>query len=254
LFLLAKSERYYYDAAAIKEPISPKTRTVRTTPRKGTGVESFGEKLNLWMERNGGRYHTDTRNKRSVWTIATEPYAGAHFATYPTALVTPCIKAGSSERGCCPECGTPWRRVVCKSDVIPIDYQGKWHAADAQASGRRMLASVRARRQAGENHDHPFPAARTVEWRPRCAHHHDPVPCTVLDPFFGSGTTGVVALRLCRRFIGIELNANYVAMARQRIRGDAPRHNGKMNQTASRRRCPPDSRVPCSYRRHGSIK
>jgi hypothetical protein len=73
VFLLAKSERYYYDAEAIKEPISPKTRTVHKTPRKGTGVESFGEKLNLWMERNGGRYYLDRRNKRSVWTVATKP-------------------------------------------------------------------------------------------------------------------------------------------------------------------------------------
>src|SRR6266550_1548866 len=74
LFLLAKSERYYYDAEAIREPISPKTLSVQTTPRKGTGVESAGEKLNLWMERNGGRYYPPRRNKRSVWTIATEPY------------------------------------------------------------------------------------------------------------------------------------------------------------------------------------
>jgi hypothetical protein len=220
--LLAKSERYYYDAEAIQEPISPKTLSVHTTPRKGTGVESTGEKLNLWMEQKGGRYHPQKRNRRSGWTIATEPYEGAHFATYPTALVAPCIKAGSSERGCCPKCGAPWQRIMLKSAVIPIDYKGKWSVTSPQASGRRMLANVRACRQAGEPHDHRFPEPRALGWRRPCAHRGDSAPCTVLDPFCGSGTTGVVALRLGRRFIGIELNPNYAEMARRRIAADAP--------------------------------
>ena len=228
VFLLAKSERYYYDAEAIKERVSPKTRTVHTTPRKGTGVESAGEKLNLWMERNGGRYHPDRRNKRSVWTIASEPYAGAHFATYPTALVEPCIKAGSSQRGCCATCGAPWRRVVTRTSVHPTDYSGKWRNASPQASGRRMLANIRARRQSGEAHDNPFPPPKTLGWRPRCTHGKAPMPSTVLDPFCGSGTTGVVALRLGRRFIGIEMNPNYVQMARRRITRDGALLNAEV--------------------------
>jgi DNA modification methylase len=232
LFLLAKSERYYYDAEAIKERISPKTLTVRTTPRKGTGVESAGEKLSLWMERNGGRYHPATRNKRSVWTIAAEPYSGAHFATYPAALVEPCVKAGTSERGCCPRCGAAWRRVTRKPSVNPVDYQGKWSEANDKASGRRMLANLRARRHAGEAHDHPFRAPKTLGWLPTCTHGEGPVPCTVLDPFCGSGTTGVAALRLRRRFIGIELNPNYVEMARRRISGDAPLLNTEVGKRA----------------------
>ena len=112
--------------------------------------------------------------------------------------------------------------MVLKSAVIPIDYQGKWSVTGRQASGRRMLANVRARRQAGEPHDSPFPEPRSRGWRRPCAHRDDPVPCTVLDPFCGSGTTGVVALRLGRRFIGIELNPIYVEMARRRIAADAP--------------------------------
>jgi len=230
LFLLTKNNRYHYDAEAIKEPISPKTLTVRTTPRKVTGTESAGEKLNLWMERNGGRYITQSRNKRSVWTIATRPYPEAHFATYPPSLVEPCIKAGTSERGCCPACGAPWRRLVRRNSVYPIDYTGKWSAADPQANGRRILANVRARRMAGESHDNPFPAPQTVGWEPTCGHRRNPVPCTVLDPFRGSGITGVVALRLGRRFIGIELNPDYVEMARRRIAGDAPLLNTEVGK------------------------
>jgi hypothetical protein len=178
-----------------------------------------------------------TRNRRSVWTIATKPYLEAHFATYPTALVEPCIKAGTSERGCCPECGAPWRRVVLKSAVIPIDYQGKWRAMDSQASGRRMLANVHARRQAGADHGNPFPVPRMAGWKRNCAHRDASAPCTVLDPFCGSGTTGLVALHLGRRFIGIELNPDYVEMARRRINEDAlvPHASGESNRTVPRR-------------------
>jgi hypothetical protein len=236
VFLFAKNQRYFYDADAIREPISPKTLTVHTTPRKGTGVESTGEKLNWWMERHGGRYYPDRRNKRSVWSIATEPYPDAHFATYPTALVEPCVKAGTSERGCCPACGAPWRRVLKKTSVIPIDYNGKWNLANPQASGRRMLANAHARRQAGESHDNPFPAPRTVGWEATCTHGHNPTPCTVLDPFCGSGTTGLVTLRLGRRFVGIELNRDYVAMARRRIAEDAPLLNARAENCTKDRR------------------
>jgi hypothetical protein len=177
--------------------------------------------LNMWMEQRGGRYQPQTRNKRSVWTIATEPYAGADFATYPRRLVERCIKAGTSERGCFPTCGALWRRLMLKTSVRPADYNGRWSAAERQASGRRLLDNVCARREAGEDHDNPFPSLKTVSWKPSCPHGENPVPCTVLDPFCGSGTTGVVALRLGRRFVGLELHPNYVEMARWRIAGDA---------------------------------
>ena len=62
----------------------------------------------------------------------------------------------------------------------------------------------------------------TLDWRPTCDHDAEPVPAVVLDPFAGSGTTGVVALRHGRSFIGIELNPEYVEIARRRIVGDAP--------------------------------
>ena len=85
-----------------------------------------------------------------------------------------------------------------------------------------MLANVRACRQTGEPHDSPFPEPRALRWRRPCAHRGNPAPCKVLDPFCGSETTGVIALRLARRFIGIELNPEYVEMAHRRILGDAP--------------------------------
>jgi len=109
IFLLAKSQKYYYDAAAIGEPL--------VAPPHKPGF----------------------RNKRSVWTVATQAFPLAHFATFPEKLIEPCILAGCSEGG------------------------------------------------------------------------------IVLDPFFGSGTVGKRAKELSRRWVGIELNPEYVEMARRRV-------------------------------------
>lgn len=223
IFLMAKSRRYFYDAQAIAEPLARPDETYRVTRAKFGGADKFGQARQQSRLHSGNEYRgttTGTRNKRDVWVVHTAGFPGAHFATFPEELAKICILAGTSERGCCPECGAPWKRMVERTSVDPVDYQGKWKTADPQASARRMLANVRARRQAGEAHDNPFPAPKTVGWRPTCGHGKDPVSCTVLDPFCGSGTTGLVALRLGRHFIGVELNTNYVKMARQRIVGD----------------------------------
>lgn len=140
LFLLSKSQRYYYDCDAVREPLRPKTFTTFGTHHRAQGNDALGcVKSDNWGRTVGERKPmlTDSgeiagANKRSVWTVATKPFKGAHFATFPPALIHPCILAG------CPEGGT------------------------------------------------------------------------VLDPFFGSGTTGVVAHQLDRKFIGIELNKSYL--------------------------------------------
>jgi len=144
LFLLSKSERYHYDAEAIAEPSI-------YAPGKSTEVErAKGYYDGKWSapsdgSRNDGSFKAirETRNKRSVWEIATNAYSEAHFATFPPALIEPCILAG------CPKGGT------------------------------------------------------------------------VLDPFGGAGTTGLVADRLGRNSILIELNPAYAVMAERRIRNDA---------------------------------
>ena len=66
----------------------------------------------------------------------------------------------------------------------------------------------------------------TTGWQPTCSHDAEPIPATLLDPFSGSGTTGVAALRHGRAFIGIELNPEYIELARERIVNDAPLLNG----------------------------
>lgn len=168
LFLLSKNERYYYDAEAIVEPVSPNTHarlSQDVMSHVGSARANGGAKTNGNMKAVGRGPKTQAagtgiknnesfvaacsmpvthRNKRSVWSLATEAFSEAHFATFPPSLVEPCILAGSPAGG------------------------------------------------------------------------------TVLDPFGGAGTTGLVADRLQRHATLIELNPEYAALARRRIDGDAP--------------------------------
>lgn len=179
VFLLTKSERYYYDAEAITEPYAESTLRQADEGYDGQGLKDYEaagvqnpsdakrriiESVRRRRQEQGlvegsaserrytgfnGRYKADPnlgagRNKRSVWTINTQPYPEAHFATFPEKLVEPCILAGSR------------------------------------------------------------------------------VGDLVLDPFCGSGTTGAVAIRHQRNFVGVELNPVYVELARKRIGSVAP--------------------------------
>ena len=191
IFLLTKQARYFYDAVAIREPAA-----------------------------SANPDDPSYRSKRSVWNINPRPYLGAHFATFPEELPSICIRAGTSEKGCCPTCKAPWARILDKAALEPVDYEGKWSNTEEQSSGRRMLANARARRMAGEPHDNPFPAPVTLGWKPTCkCPAHEPIPCTVLDPFAGSGTTLAVATELRRDFVGIELNPEYLKLIEQRLEG-----------------------------------
>jgi DNA modification methylase len=168
IFMLSKSRQYHYDIDAIKEPMSLSSVTrLAQDVESQAGSDRVPGKTNGPMkavgktdkQRGHGRRHagfnerwdameraeqcSGMRNKRSVWSVATQPFSEAHFATFPPELVEPCIKAG------CPAGGT------------------------------------------------------------------------VIDPFGGAGTTGLVADRLGRDAILIELNPEYAAIADRRIRGDA---------------------------------
>lgn len=173
------------------------------------------------------RYTDELRNIRDVWTINTEPFPGSHFAVFPQRLVEPCILAGTSEKGCCPECGAPWVRITEKQPLPvnapqttasgPEKYSGKHSTTDPQAAGHRILASMKAGREAGYDRNNSFPPRCTIGWKSTCSHDLPPVPCTVLDPFSGSGTVAVVAKKLNRHFVGIEMNPSYISMAWNRL-------------------------------------
>ncbi len=212
VFLLAKAARYFYDADAVRED-AEYGRSVETASwHAKADANSAGVRFkNTTTPGNGG-----TRNLRNVWTIATAPYSEAHFATYPPALAERCIRAGTSERGCCAACGAPWGRE--RGEAMPIEGRGAGNGFKRDA--RLSYADDNGPR-GDETHWTPK-AYPTTGWAASCACDADVVPAVVLDPFGGAGTTALVADRLQRDAILIELNPDYTRLAMERCRDDAP--------------------------------
>jgi DNA modification methylase len=244
LFLLSKRRRYYYDVVAGREPFADAThrrleqasfhsqeggpkdglnpnrsqrRSLENLKRKQDAAAAAGAPATQrrmtgfnarWEQSEANGSAPADRNLRSVWTIAPEPFKEAHFAVFPRRLVQPCIRVGTSERGCCPDCGAPWRRVTKPSEryarLLGKGYHG--HEADAE----------RGRHQGSGDRD-AVRDLETLAWEPTCSHEEEPIPAVVLDPFCGSGTTGVVAVQEGRRFLGFELSPTFVEMAERRI-------------------------------------
>lgn len=204
---------YHYDADAIREPLEHPNRT-GTNPRlavDNTGLGAHGSAI-----RGGIDSNPSGRNRRSVWTIATKPYPGAHFATFPEALVEPCILAGTSEAGACATCGAPWRRVVERPEN-PYPGSSHTHERDAEQGGTQTHASGKPAGTIMAQRWHARGAGGTTTgWEPTCDHGGDPVPCVVMDPFAGTGTVGVVAQRLSRRAVLIDLNPEYLRQCLER--------------------------------------
>ncbi len=262
LFLLSKSRKYYYDAEAIKEPVSggakPRKASngvgfghgydVETKPRqkwaspvgwdttagegghgsyhkrgRRTGAPGCGPKSQNAADRvkANDSFHSGTldmvssRNKRSVWEIPTAPFKGAHFATFPPALILPCIQAGTSERGHCPGCGKRWERLVSQTTTF---------ASNSAKAGRTVTDIGAAGKHVGHVNGGnkalkagPVLQSHTDGWAPCCKCGLTPVPDVVLDPFGGSGTTAGVANVLGRKAILCELSAEYSALVPGRI-------------------------------------
>lgn len=135
-----------------------------------------------------------------------------HFATFPEALIEPCILAGTSAKGVCGECGGPWERVVKIDDPNGRLGKGYHDHKDDLARGQRGVFPANG-----------APQKITTGWQPTCkCPNNTPMPAIVLDPFFGSGTTGSVAKRLGRYYLGFELNPDYIKLATKRINNTQP--------------------------------
>jgi len=241
IFLFAKSQRYYFDQEAILEKASANTHArisqdlanqvgsyranggnktngpmkavMRGSTRKlsepGIGIaanRSFEAALAMVVEK---------RNKRSVWKVASKGYKGAHFATFPPKLIEPCILAGTSEEGCCSQCGAPWKRVL-ERERKPTR-PGKNTKLDYSPDGE-MVQRINDGLQTG-NRDpqRHVTQTKTKGWKPTCECGKLIIPCTVLDPFAGSGTTLAVAEKWGRKSIGIELNPKYITLIEERL-------------------------------------
>jgi DNA modification methylase len=218
LFLLTKSASYYFDNEAIRERekewiLDRSDGQFTSTRRPPTPNEHRNHGV------TGKAYETlKGANKRSVWTVATAPYPEAHFATYPSDLIKPCIMAGTSAKGCCAKCGAPWERIV-ERETKPLG-----RSYDSVYTGKAYVSPQSAVWGAKQNLGGDGLNSKTLGWQPTCECMLQadiqlcgiPVPCTVLDPFAGSGTTGAVALELGRKAILIELNPKYVELIEQR--------------------------------------
>jgi hypothetical protein len=166
------------------------------------------ELINLFWE----WYDSQEEQFTDVWTISTKGFKGAHFATFPVALIEPIIKAGSSEKGCCPNCGMPWVRVI---NHKPNSSKGKNLGEDISGG---VFGHPQTSKGLHRNKGGVYSEVETIGWKPTClCNAEDPIPCTILDIFGGAGTSGVVATELGRKFILIELNPDYVEMAKKRI-------------------------------------
>jgi hypothetical protein len=205
--LLTKSARYWYDADAVREDSARPDLFDQT---RNVYAQKWNDEDGREYERRKGVEYCNPlgRNRRTVWTIATEPFPGAHFATFPRKLVEPCILAGCP-RKCCPACGAPWEKEVERVSSVPqrVGGENNWIKREHQQNGQEERAGGFYDSQATVTGEHPT-----------CACGQPPVPGTVLEPFLGSGTTLVVALTHARRGIGIELKPEYFDMACNRLR------------------------------------
>jgi DNA modification methylase len=245
IFLLSKRPRYYYDNEAIKEPAK--------YPNDDRGARNDSRRdVPLANSMNGTT--GATRNKRSVWEVATKPYKEAHFATYPEDLIEPCVLAGTSERGECPTCGTAWERVTSKT----VSFESGSGKAGNPPNGKNGNDYEQATSGEYDIRMGPVTDTTTLGWRPSCKCYGLPiipdqpsqpsderkrkawekaitawraqweelkpqydtletVPQTVLDPFNGSGTTGAVAIKHRRKYVGCELKADYIKLTERRL-------------------------------------
>lgn len=199
-----------------RTPATPSTADSagRTHESNTEQVEMDGLLSGQTVARSAGKSSRSSYRKCTAAKCTCQPVKVDHFATFPTDLVKPCVLAGTSERGVCPECGKPWRRVVEKSGGT-IGKSWHDHSVDIE-EGQRLPGNSggigNKEAKAGNGY-----RVQTTGWTPGCSHGLDPIPATVCDPFSGSGTTGLVALLYGRSYIGIELNPDYVAMSERRL-------------------------------------
>ena len=210
VFLLAKQPRYYYDAEAVREPAAYGRRNWSNVAGNMASVGGGRGSATV-----SGGDPSAGRNKRSVWHIPSHPFPDAHFATFPPKLVEPCILAGTPQKAC-PTCGAGWIREVMRTR----SNESWWGKAGVRHEGK-----YGGQAQMTESHDirrGPTVRTRTTGWAPACdcPDNDGSGKALVLDPFAGSGTTGVVARQMGREFFGVELNPEYAAMANARIRSE----------------------------------
>ena len=218
---LWKGHDYFYDSFAVRQPVNSGPSDIRKMeegrnrlPRRNkTQIEPYPNAQGLLPNIRRKRAVGDPggANLRNVWTIAPQPYRGAHFAAFPEEIPRKCVLAGTSEHGVCARCQAPWVRVISKKFVLQGDVSPQ----------RGIKGSLGQKPTADGNNWDGTPRGSsqvvTLGWRPTCDCQAEVQPATVLDPFAGSGTTLAVAQSLGRQGIGLDLNDEYLDLAAGRI-------------------------------------
>jgi len=218
LFLLSKSKDYFYDGEAVSQPIEDMSRVGEV--RGDTGHSRRDTDMANRIGEGSG-VMKPTKKLRDVWTFNPAIFTGAHFATYPEGLIEPCVQAGTPEKGVCSECHAPYKR---KTETVSRQVGGGASSIPEDSRG------AYTERQGDSQHDREGlteSQSQTVGWEPTCDCDAEAERATVLDPFSGAATTGIVALKYGRKYIGIDVNEDYNDMAKERIRehSDVPAHH-----------------------------
>jgi len=195
IFLLSKNAKYYCDMDLIREPVKKSNKGfIMARARTASGALGGENKHN--MERRDYR-EIKGANKRSVWTVTTKPFKGAHFATFPPDLIEPCVLAGCPEE-ICVECGTPYEREMEVIEVEPkenINISNNRKEFDSSMGG----GGTSLKGHSGHFKEDGTPVVtpkKDLGFKKQCdCESNETKAGTVLDPFGGAGTTGVVANR-----------------------------------------------------------
>ena len=210
VFLLTKSPRYFYDAEAVRVPYKPSSLPRYDTPMQNVEVQNHQPGRERKRENRKRSPNPAGANLRNVWTIPTQGVSDAHFATFPEKLVEPCILAGTSAKGACAKCGAPWVRVV--ETAYRKNYPSAGNDPRSRAEDKQAQGSISG--EHGWKGNNLLKDVTTLGWKPTCECDAETVPCTVLDPFAGSGTTVRVSTRLNRMGIGCDLAYHDIATRR----------------------------------------
>lgn len=221
ILMFAKQPSYYFDMEAVKEEAGNAGKTITLGGKSFSKGQANGKGV---APSGNGLADTYTvppgRNLRTVWVI--NPGSNTeyeHYATYPVALIEPIVRASTSEAGCCPSCGAPWKRFTervgdkgrkrgdfDKNQDVPGSpmYRGGHHNDGLARDVKRVTLGF-------------YPSCQCSAIAGPATVRYDPIPCTVLDVFSGYGTTGVVAKREARSYTGIELSEKHAAASERRI-------------------------------------
>jgi DNA modification methylase len=239
-FMLSKSKDCYWDQEAIRIKAKPETwgldkngqyQGKNLADYKGAGVQVPGDIKSRIAKSNIAESGRNRRN--SDWFMESwqglycedgEPLAlivnpqphnhkkfGAHFATFPEKAIEPFVMAGTSEKGQCSKCKSPYERIIKSKD---------YHFPEKDKDDIQIQNNVRIGRYKSGADFAKFKADNPTQflgWRPTCECNAAVEPQLVCDIFMGSGTVGLVALRAGRRMVGIELNPAYVEIGRKRL-------------------------------------